>query len=185
MRSHAAQIFKNASILAVASLFMRTVGVCFQVYVTNRAGAEAMGLYSLLFGVYGFALTLATSGIHLGVTRLVVEAIGKNHSARVRVILRRASFYALAFGCLASILLFSFAKVIGAHWLKDVRTVPSLRFLAITLPLISLSSASNGTETFDTRNAVPLILLIRSHLRRQRSGFCPPLRAAPCLRSNS
>lgn len=147
MRSHAAQIFRNASILALASLLMRTVGVCFQVHVTNLIGAEAMGLYSLLFGVYGFSLTLATSGLHLGVTRLVVEAIGKNQAARVRTVMRRSSLYALFFGCMASILLFSLADVIGTHWLKDVRTVSSLRLLAITLPLISLSSAWGGYFT--------------------------------------
>jgi len=147
MRSHAAQIFRNAILLAAASLLMRTAGVSFQVYVSNRAGAEAMGLYSLLFGVYGFALTLATSGIHLGVTRLVVDAVGKHRPDRVPTVLRRATLYALGFGILASFLLFSFADLIGSVWLRDVRTVSSLRLLSITLPLISLSSAWGGYFT--------------------------------------
>ena len=147
MKSHAAQIFRNALLLTAATLLMRTVGVCFQVYVSNRAGAEAMGLYSLLFGVYGFALTLATSGIHLGVTRLVVDAVGKNRPDRVPVVLRRATLYALGFGCLSSLLLFSFSDIIGTYWLRDVRTVASLRLLSITLPLISLSSAWGGYFT--------------------------------------
>ncbi|MBQ8311439.1 MAG: polysaccharide biosynthesis C-terminal domain-containing protein [Clostridia bacterium] len=147
IKSHAAQIFRNALLLATASLLMRTVGVSFQVYVSNRAGAEAMGLYSLLSGVYGFALTLATSGIHLGVTRLTVEAVGKDRPAHVPAVLRRATVYALFFGCLASILLFSTADVIGNHWLHDTRTIPSLRLLSITLPLISLSSAWGGYFT--------------------------------------
>lgn len=147
MKSHAAQIFRNALLLAAASLLMRTVGVSFQVYVSNRAGAEAMGLFSLLTGVYGFALTLATSGIHLGVTRLVVDAVGKEHPERVRSVLQRATLYALVFGCLASLLLFSFSDVIGHFWLKDARTISSLRLLSITLPLIALSSAWGGYFT--------------------------------------
>ena len=55
----ARQIFWNALLLTGASLLMRTVGVAFQVAISNRAGAEAMGLFSLMSGVYGFALTLA------------------------------------------------------------------------------------------------------------------------------
>ena len=144
MRTRAKELFWNAMLLTLASLLMRTVGVSFQVVVSGRVGAEAMGLFSILSGVYGFALTLATSGIHLGVTRMVVEAMGSNHPARVSGILQRATAYALFFGSLASVLLFSFANPIGTVWLKDARTVSSLRLLAITLPLIALSSAWGG-----------------------------------------
>ena len=144
MQTRAKKLFWNAMLLTVASLFMRTVGVTFQVVVSGRVGAEAMGLFSILSGVYGFALTLATSGIHLGVTRMAVEAMESGNRARVSGILRRATVYAIFFGVLASLLLFSFAEPIGKVWLKDVRTVSSLRLLAITLPLIALSSAWGG-----------------------------------------
>lgn len=147
MKSHAKQLFKNAMLLTAASLLMRTVGVTFQVYISNRAGAEAMGLFSLLSGVYGFALTLATSGIHLGVTRLVVDAVGDGHPECVRPAMRRATLYALFFGFLASALLLTLARPIGLLWLKDARTIPSLRLLSLTLPLISLSSAWGGYFT--------------------------------------
>ena len=144
MQTRAKKLFWNAMLLTVASLFMRTVGVSFQVIVSGRVGAEAMGLFSILSGVYGFALTLATSGIHLGVTRMAVEAMESGNRARVRGILRRATVYAIFFGFLAFFLLFTFAKPIGLYWLKDARTVSSLRLLAITLPLIALSSAWGG-----------------------------------------
>ncbi len=140
----AKKLFWNAMLMTCAALLMRTVGVSFQVYVSNRVGAEAMGLFSLMSGVYGFALTLATSGINLGVTRIVVDAIGEDRHAAVRPAMRRAVCYALFFGILASTLLSSFAPVIGKKWLHDARTITSLRLFAITLPLIALSSAFNG-----------------------------------------
>ena len=144
MRPRAKKLFWNAMLLTLASLLMRTVGVSFGVVVSGRVGAEAMGLFSLLSGVYGFALTLATSGIHLGVTRMTVEAMENGGPARVGGILRRATAYALFFGILSSVLLFSLATPIGLYWLKDARTISSLRLLAITLPLIALSSAWGG-----------------------------------------
>ncbi|MBQ9132379.1 MAG: hypothetical protein IJX62_07915, partial [Clostridia bacterium] len=85
--------------------------------------------------------TLATSGFHLGVTRVVVEAIGKKQPQRVAPAMRRATLFALLFGVFASLLLLFLAKPIGLFWLKDPRTVPSLRLFGLTLPLISLSSA--------------------------------------------
>ena len=91
MRKEAKQMVWNAAFLTASTLFMRTVGVGFQVFLSNRAGAEVMGLFSLLGGVYGFALTLAISGVHLGVTHLVVEAMGKNEEGRVRRVMRKAT----------------------------------------------------------------------------------------------
>ena len=147
MKKHAKQIFWNAMLLTAATLLVRTVGVSFQVIISNKAGAEAMGLFSLMSGVYGFALTLATSGIHLGVTHVVVNAIGKGEPWRIGAAMRRAVLYALCFGCLASGLLIGFADPIGRIWLKDARTVLSLRLFGMTLPLISLSSAFGGYFT--------------------------------------
>lgn len=140
----ARQIFWNALLLTGASLLMRTAGVAFQVAISNRAGAEAMGLFSLMSGVYGFALTLATSGIHLGVTRVVVETVSAGKPERVGAVIRKAAIYALGCGLLASVLLAGSASFIGTHWLKDARTVSSLRLFALTLPLIALSSVFGG-----------------------------------------
>ena len=161
MKKQAKRIFWNAMLLTASTLLVRTVGVSFQVYVSNRVGAEAMGLFSLMSGVYGFALTLATSGIHLGVTHVVIDAVGRGERERIRGAMRRAVCYSLFFGCLASLLLIGFAEPIGTGWLKDARTVPSLRLFGITLPLISLSSAFGGYFTAMRRaykNAVVQVL---------------------------
>ena len=69
------QYLCNALLLTAVTLLMRTVSVSFNVYVSNRVGAEAMGLLSLVSGVYGFAVTLATSGIHLATVRTVSERL--------------------------------------------------------------------------------------------------------------
>ncbi len=143
----ARQIFRDAILLTLASLLMRTVGVAFQVAVSNRAGAEVMGLYSLMMGVYGFALTLATSGIHLGVTRLVARYLSYHQSKHIKGIVKTACIYALTCGCLAAGLLLIFAEPIGVRLLSDARTVPSLRLFAISLPFISLSSVFGGYFT--------------------------------------
>ncbi len=147
MKKQARQIFWNAMLLSAAALLMRTVGVGFRVYVSGKVGAEAMGLFSLMSGVYGFALTLATSGIHLGVTHIIVGAVERGHRERVAPAMRRAVLLSLFCGLFSSILLFCGADFIGNTWLRDARTVTSLRLFSITLPLISLSSAFGGYLT--------------------------------------
>ena len=137
----------NALILCGVSLLMRTVSVSFNIYVSNTAGAEAMGLYSLLSGVYGFALTFATSGINITTVRMVAEALGKNDRPRAREALGKCLLYSLSFSAVASFLLFFGAEWIGTRLLSDERTVLSLRLLSLTLIPISLSSVFSGYFT--------------------------------------
>ncbi len=159
--SRTKRFFHNSLLLIAVSLLMRGVGVAFNVYLTNHAGAEAVGLYSLLSGTYGFAVTLATSGIGLAITRLVSEALGQKDPRAARSAVRFGVFYALLFGTGAGILLFVFAKPLGADLIGDARTVPSLRILALTLPSIAVCSCLSGYFTAVrrvSRNALAQVL---------------------------
>lgn len=138
--------------MAAVSVFIRTVSVIFNVYVSNTIGAVSMGLFSLISTVYGFAVTLATSGINLATTRLVAEAIGderkecrdEGDAARIRAVMRQCIRYALFFSLLTSFLLFILADDIGTDILRERRTVSSLRLFSLTLVPISLSSVFCG-----------------------------------------
>lgn len=141
------QYLYNALLLTAVTLFMRTVSVSFNVYVSNRAGAEAMGLLSLVSGVYGFAVTLATSGIHLATVRTISERLGQTNGAENRKCLRACLAYAAFFGTLSSLLLFSLSAPIGLRLLADSRTVRALRMLSFTLLPIALCSVMNGYFT--------------------------------------
>ncbi len=134
----------NGAMMTVCSLIMRTVAVSFNVYVANTAGAEAVGLYSLLSSVYGFAVTLALSGLHLAVTRLVSEALAVNDRNAISKIMRKSFFYAALFGLFSMIMLIALSKDLATHWLCDIRAIKPLRILGICLPLISFSSVING-----------------------------------------
>ncbi len=151
----------NAGLLTVTALIMRAVSLGFNVWISGRVGAEAIGLFSLISSVYGFALTLATSGISLAVTRLVAEALGHDDHERVRASMRRCIVYALFFGLLAMLSVLGFSEQIGTLWLHDERTVLPMRLMALTLPLIALCSAMNGYFTAVRRvakNAVSQLL---------------------------
>ncbi len=140
----------NGLLLTAVSLLIRSVSVSFQVYLSNKIGAAAMGVFSLISTVYGFSLTLATSGIQLATTKLVSEAIGKNGEnpePTIKAILKKCICYALFFGTLSSLLLLLLSSFIGSALLGDARTVLPLRILALTLVPIALSSVFNGYFT--------------------------------------
>lgn len=145
--SRTGRFFYNSILMVGVTLLMRAIGVGFNAYVAGKAGAQAMGLYSLLSGVYGFAVTLACSGIHLGTTRTVADALGKGDRALARKYATRALLISLFFGLLSGILLFFAAPLAGTRWLGDARTVLPLRVLALSLPAVAICSCLNGYFT--------------------------------------
>ncbi|MBQ8005150.1 MAG: oligosaccharide flippase family protein [Clostridia bacterium] len=141
------RFFASAALLTLSALIMRSISVSFSAYAANTAGPEAMGLFSLIMSVFGFGLTVATSGVNLAVTRMVSEAHGQNDPALAAKSMKKCIAYALAFSLFAASALFIFARAICKSILQDERAVLSLRILAISLPFISLTSALNGYFT--------------------------------------
>lgn len=137
--------FLNAGLLACVNILIRLVSVAFNAYVSGRMGAEGMGLLTLVMSVYGLALTLANAGVHLAAVRLTAEALANGESPRA--VVKGCLCYSLLFGVFAGVSLFAFSSPIGTYLLSDVRTVPSLRVLALSLPAISLSTALSGYFT--------------------------------------
>ena len=175
----------NALSLIAVNLFMRTVGVAFNAYLAGRAGGEVMGLYSLLFGVYGLAMTLGSAGIHLGTTRMVADVMGQfcpegNRTGEgcvgevcrraIRRVMVRCLTYSLVCGMGAGLLMLVSAPWIGREWLGDGRTVLSLRVLALTLPPIAVSACLGGYFTAVRR--VVRTSAVGIGVQFLRIGFC-------------
>ena len=142
--SEAKRFFKSGIMLTLVGLAMRTAGMFFGAFITHSVGAEGTGLYTLIMTVYSFALTVATSGISLTVTRLVASAVGEGRPEHIGAILRGVFLYSLLFGSIATLGLFFGAELLGGVILSDMRTVASLKILAISLIPSSLCAAFSG-----------------------------------------
>lgn len=144
MASKTRVFFLNAISLTATALLMRGVGMLFNVIVSNKAGSEAMGLYSILGSVYGLAITLATAGINLGTTRTVSDALGIGDEELAKKSVKKALLCCSVTGFGASILLFFLSPTLGKHLLGDIRAIKPLQILSITLLPIAICSCLSG-----------------------------------------
>lgn len=140
------KLFHNTILLTVASFLMRTVSVSFNVYLTNRIGADGIGLFQLIFAVYSLAITFACSGVRLGSMRLIADenALGKRSD---RQIMQKCLLYALICSAATAAVLFFGADFIGTKWIKDARSISSLKILCASLPFVAMSASLNGYFT--------------------------------------
>lgn len=141
------EFVRNACFLSASALIMRTVAVSYNAYLVRTIGAEGMGLFALVGSLYGFAVTFATSGVQLAVTRLVSETLGRGEPSSARAALRHALWYALLFGGVGGIVLFAGAPLFAIGVLHDARTVLSIRIQALTLIPIALCAVMSGYFT--------------------------------------
>jgi len=138
------RFFINGILLTVVGLAIRSVSIAFNSYITKAVGAEGIGLFTLIMNIYSFAITFATSGISLTVTRLIAEAIGEGRGCECRKIMRNACLYSLVFSITAAAVMFFFADYFSIKFVGDARSYIPLRILALSLVPLSLSSMISG-----------------------------------------
>ena len=147
MASKTRNLFTNAISLTLTALSIRAVSVIFNVYIANKAGNEAMGLFSLLGSVYAFSITVACASINLGTTRLVADAVGLNDGKLAIRTVRKALIISSLTSLISGIVLFLFSVPIAKNLLGDIRAASSLKVLATTLFPVAICSCLTGYFT--------------------------------------
>ena len=159
------KFFLNGLTLTLVGLVMRAVALLLGAYISGEIGAEGVGLQSLIGTVYSLAVTLATSGVGLSVTRLVAASIGDGQGEGERI-LRGAFIYAAVFGSAATVLLLLLSAPVGIYFLADVRVVKALRILSLSLLPMALSSVISGYFVAVRRVALNAAVQIVGQLMR-------------------
>ena len=139
--------FANGILITLTSLLMRTVGVSFNVYISNKVGAEAVGTFQLVMAIYLFTITLATSGINLAASKMVAEELALNPNFNSKKIIRHCLIYSLLLGSFACLLLCLASPFLTQAVLHDKLTPAILYIIAFSLPFIAMSASLNGYFT--------------------------------------
>lgn len=134
----------NGIILTITSFFMRSIGMIFNLYVSNQIGSETAGIFSLIMSVYLFCVTIATSGLGLACTNLVSEQFAKNNFQQGFKAVKTCSILSVVLGLGSGLLVCTFSDVIANNWLHNSISSMPLYLIAIGLPFIAISSVING-----------------------------------------
>ena len=113
-------------------------------YIANKLGAEALGVYSIIMSIYMFCVTLATSGVNLAITKVVSEEAEKHNECAIPKIIKICITYSLVLGIFSCILLIFFTPYICNIILANKVSKFALYILALSLPFVAVSSALSG-----------------------------------------
>lgn len=135
---------KNAAVLTLTAIILRTAGMILRIYLSQTVGAEGMGLYQLIFSVYMLAATFATSGLSTAVTRLCADELVCGGKKSVCRTVRRSIELTVIIGMAVTALIYLFSDEIALYWIRDMRAVPSLKILSFSLCFMGISSCIKG-----------------------------------------
>jgi len=133
--------------MSLGMLILNISGICYNIYISSKLGAEGIGMFHLVMSVYSLALTIAVSGISLTATRLIsdmpsplaIKCADSIVIKCIRLIMLPAgfAFFALYLG----------ADFISQRILHSSDCALCLRLMAPTLMFSAVSSVITGYFT--------------------------------------
>lgn len=136
-------ITKDTVVLSVISVALQGLSLLLNIFITKKLGEAAVGITSLIYSFFFFALILSNGNIFTSTSRFVSEEIGKGNGNVEKIM-----GYSLKFGLILSFLFaavfFIFAGRIGKESLKSDNAVIAIRLMAMSLPLATVGSCLKG-----------------------------------------
>ncbi len=129
----------QASILAIASIVSKLIGMLYNIPFANILSKEGNGYYGAAQTVYALILLIATFSIPAAVSKIMAERIEKGEYRNVKRIFNGAMLYVFVVGGIAAIVTY-----IGAPYFVTENAVLSLRVLAPTIFLSGFLSVYRG-----------------------------------------
>lgn len=134
----------QGSILAVASIIVRLIGLLYRIPMTRIIGDEGMGTYNIAFEIYNMALIISTYGLPLAVSKLVAARVAKKEHRNAYRIFIFALIFAVIVGLIACATLFFGAEFFATVINGDSYAVLPLQVLAPTILVFSIMGVFRG-----------------------------------------
>lgn len=129
-------------------------------------GTEWLGIYQLIFPIYGIAFTIYATGIQTSISRLVAAEMAKRNPKNAYKILRMGLILSVSLALILSLITYLYADWLAARFLLESRSAPSIKILSIVFPFCGVTSCINGYYYGLKKTAVPAITQLLEQLVR-------------------
>jgi len=136
-------VLVQGSILAVASIIVRLIGLFYRIPMTRILGDKAMGYYSYAFEIYNLALILSSYSIPLSVSKLVSARIVKGETKNAHKVFRFTMVLSGVVGAIMTLLVVLLAESYGKLINSPNVAIP-LKVLAPTIFVFSVMGVIRG-----------------------------------------
>ena len=125
------------SVLGIAGLICKVVGVLYRIPLANMIGGQGLGLYQQVMPAYNLLLAVTSAGIPVAISRMVSHYITLGEHGNARRVFRTALKLLSVLGVFTTVLLLLLSRVIAKEvgtpegYLSYMCIAPSLFFVCI------------------------------------------------------
>lgn len=134
----------QGSVLAMAGILVRIIGLIYRIPLTNILGEDGMGCYSTAFDVYNILILLSSQSMPIAVSKLVSEKLGKGENYNAHKIFRGALIYGLTIGIIFGLIAFFGGEWMAATFFDAPTAGRALKVLAPTLTIACVLGVFRG-----------------------------------------
>lgn len=103
----------GALMLSLSGILVKIIGIFFRIPLTNMVGSAVMAHYSSAYEVYNLMLSLATSGLPIGISAMISKSLALGKYRDVRTLIRSVAVIFVSAGALLTVLGMIFAMPIA------------------------------------------------------------------------
>lgn len=134
----------QGSILAVAGIIVRLIGLVYRIPLNNILGEEGNGYYSAAFNIYNLLLILSSYGMPIAVSKLMAGMLAQKEYKKSRKLFLAAITFSGSMGFICMLVAFLGAKVFSIYFLRMEPSYRALMVLAPTIFIVSIMGVIRG-----------------------------------------
>lgn len=134
----------QGSILAIASIISRVIGLIYRIPLTNIIGKMGNDYYGTAYEIYNLLLIISSYSIPLAVSKVVAAKMANQEHSNAFRVLKGALAFAAVSGGLAGIIVYFGADFLTGELLKTPYAAIALRVLAPTLFIVAIVGVLRG-----------------------------------------
>jgi stage V sporulation protein B len=133
----------QGSILAIASLIVRLIGLLYRIPLVNILGIEGSGYYASAYTIYTFLLIISSYGLPAAISKIIAKRMTIKKYKEAHIIFKSSLVFAVIIGAAFSGILY-----FGAEWYSNFIEIPKAKIaiqgLAPALFIFSFMSVFRG-----------------------------------------
>lgn len=131
-------------LLTAGGLLTRVLGFFYRIWLAGVIGEVGMGIYQLVFPVFGVAFALCATAIQTSISRFTAEAMSQKNHHRCLLILQTGLACSLLLSLLCGIFIYRKADFLATHILNAPECAHLLPYIAVMLPLGAVHACIGG-----------------------------------------
>lgn len=147
--------YKETIILSISNLTMGILRFVFSVILSNKLGAEGLGLYSLVMPIYDLFCCLTCGGLIAAISRKGAEFYSLKKYRNLIKVIKVTLIFDFIWSAAISLLVFFSSSLLAAGLINDIRAVYSLKLISPAIVFVSLSNVFKGYFYSINKAAIP------------------------------